>query len=77
MISIFQVALGGLVPPIFVAHVALAGMAPFEQAPPDELPTIEIQRPSGGALMSWHLARQISRRRRIDEDEALLLAVLK
>ena len=57
--------------------VALQGFAPAVSVPPDELTTIEIPRASGGALLSWHLARQTARRRRIDEDEALLLAVLK
>lgn len=36
MISILQIALGGLAPPILAVHVALAGLAPIEQ--PADLP---------------------------------------
>lgn len=66
MISILQVALGGLAPPIIAAHVALAGLAPVAQ------PT--SPRPSfGGSLILPRRLRDELRERRIDEDDLLLL----
>ncbi len=70
MISIVQVALGGLAPPILAVHVALAGLAPFEQI---------TDQTSGGGSASLHAPRKTGRHlppRPIEEDEALLFAVL-
>lgn len=69
MISALSLALQGLAPPLVALQVALAGMAPVQA---------QAVTQGGGGSASLHAPRLPRRAQKpIEEDEALLFAVLK